>query len=263
MPVISTDDISISFITCIKRSMVDKHYATSHRKHNCFLYYMGGGHEFRTTDGVYTFTAGDAAYLPYSASYENTSLGDDTSYIQLDFSLYKNGQPTGLFDKPCSCGKMISESVGALLLKAWERYCADGDKAKLFCTGSVYNAADLFVSDMENRIYKTEEYLRIEKAVKFLENNFIMNTSVGELAAISSTCVSNFERIFRKYYGVGVVEYRNNLRIAKAKQLLACGASVADAAEQTGFSDTFYFSRIFKKITGETPGAYRKSFIGV
>lgn len=50
------------------------------------------------------------------------------------------------------------------------------------------------------------------------------------------------------------VEYINKLRIKKACELLKSGMyTVSEAAEKTGFTNVYYFSRIFKSITGVNP----------
>ena len=48
-------------------------------------------------------------------------------------------------------------------------------------------------------------------------------------------------------------------RVRRAKSLLEeSNMSLAEVAEQTGYSNEFYFNRIFKKVTGKTPGAFRR-----
>jgi YesN/AraC family two-component response regulator len=53
-------------------------------------------------------------------------------------------------------------------------------------------------------------------------------------------------------------EYVNSKRITKAKELLCTSPkSIAEIAAYVGFADTTGFGRIFKKVTGHTPSAYR------
>ena len=54
------------------------------------------------------------------------------------------------------------------------------------------------------------------------------------------------------------MKYLTNLRIERAKELLAhSDLRAADIAEAVGYNDPHYFYEIFKKKTGQTPGAYR------
>jgi len=59
--------------------------------------------------------------------------------------------------------------------------------------------------------------------------------------------------LFKRELGVTPVEFLNRLRVEKATVLLRSGTSVKDAAEAVGFSDAFYFSKVFKRIRGVSP----------
>jgi transcriptional regulator GlxA family with amidase domain len=55
------------------------------------------------------------------------------------------------------------------------------------------------------------------------------------------------------------VEYRNRLRVSHARSILQSGSvSIAETAALVGFDDPFYFSRIFKSITGISPQVYKR-----
>lgn len=66
-------------------------------------------------------------------------------------------------------------------------------------------------------------------------------------------------RIFSRAVGISFSEYLANARVNKAKFLLSSTSlSVEGIAEALGYYDTCYFSRQFKRITGISPGRYRK-----
>jgi two-component system response regulator YesN len=71
---------------------------------------------------------------------------------------------------------------------------------------------------------------------------------------ISQTYMS---RLFRKYTGLSFLNYLTSIRIEKAKDyLLEKDALIKDAAAMAGFTDQFYFSRVFRSITGQSPSDY-------
>lgn len=66
-------------------------------------------------------------------------------------------------------------------------------------------------------------------------------------------------RIFKEQFGVSVMDYVLQLRITKAKQLLRFSdKTVEEIAVACGMNDANYFSRMFKKVEGVSPGKFRK-----
>jgi AraC-like DNA-binding protein len=63
--------------------------------------------------------------------------------------------------------------------------------------------------------------------------------------------------IFRKETGFNLLEYINTLRIEESKKLLEQGHSIVKTAELAGFRGSSAFIRVFRKITGITPGQYK------
>ena len=66
---------------------------------------------------------------------------------------------------------------------------------------------------------------------------------------------------FKNQTGQSVTEYINRLKVEKSKKLLKdTDMSVTDIAMKTGFEDSCYFTRVFKKYEKKTPLQYRKQF---
>jgi two-component system response regulator YesN len=65
--------------------------------------------------------------------------------------------------------------------------------------------------------------------------------------------------VFKKETGMSISDYLQQTRIEYAKELLLnTDQSVSEIANASGYSNLSYFSAIFKKITGTSPGEYRK-----
>ena len=68
--------------------------------------------------------------------------------------------------------------------------------------------------------------------------------------------------LFKEVTGQTIKEYQCTLKLRKAEQLLKeTDKSIAEVAQLTGFSDMFYFSKIFHKKKGCSPGEYRKTYV--
>jgi YesN/AraC family two-component response regulator len=65
--------------------------------------------------------------------------------------------------------------------------------------------------------------------------------------------------LFKQQTGQTFTEFVNLLRIEKSKELLRhSSASILDISLEVGFSNQNYFNRVFKKLTGITPGEFRR-----
>ena len=98
------------------------------------------------------------------------------------------------------------------------------------------------------------------KIKKIIEENynqhFLGLCYISEQVGVSTSYVS---KVFKEEYGIGVVEYMNELRIEAAKKLMEKeGITIKEVAEQVGFTSDIHFIRIFKKYENITPGVYKR-----
>jgi two-component system response regulator YesN len=69
----------------------------------------------------------------------------------------------------------------------------------------------------------------------------------------------HLSKLLNRETGKSFFDLLGSKRIEKSKTLLRTpGMNIQDVAEQTGYTDVAHFSRTFKKLTGQTPGEYRK-----
>ena len=84
-------------------------------------------------------------------------------------------------------------------------------------------------------------------------------------AQIQEACGLSYKyagTLFKEVTGQTIKEYQCTLKLRKAEQLLKeTDKSIAEVAQLTGFSDMFYFSKIFHKKKGCSPGEYRKTYV--
>ena len=98
------------------------------------------------------------------------------------------------------------------------------------------------------------QLLRMQKALTYIHSNLTQTCSVATLAEIAGFSESHFSKLFRSMTGQSVNTYQNLLRLTHARNLLQLGdCNVSEAAAAVGFRDIYYFSRMYKKLLGETP----------
>jgi AraC-like DNA-binding protein len=99
----------------------------------------------------------------------------------------------------------------------------------------------------------------IRDCIRYIEEHYPEEIRLDNLADRAYLSPEYFSKVFKRLTSQTPIEFINNVRLEKAKQLLASSSlPVTDIAYRTGFHDSNYFSRQFKKTTGFTPGDYRK-----
>ncbi|WP_340024970.1 response regulator [Paenibacillus sp. FSL K6-1096] len=98
----------------------------------------------------------------------------------------------------------------------------------------------------------------VERAKRFIQENYTRELSREDVAASVYLTADYLAKVFKNGTGQSINEYLNGCRIRAAQQLLIeSTASIGEIAMDTGFDTISYFSTVFKKLTGETPAAYR------
>ena len=104
--------------------------------------------------------------------------------------------------------------------------------------------------------------LNIAKSVSYMESNFTEPLTMEEIAAISSLSPRHFSRLFASSYHTTPGNYILSLRMQHAAGLLKnTDLSISQVAFQSGFNDSNYFSRQFRKFFGTSPREYRENRI--
>lgn len=83
--------------------------------------------------------------------------------------------------------------------------------------------------------------------------------TVEAMAELSHMSRATFFKRFMRTSGVSPAHFLTLLRMKMASQMLAQGQSISRAAEQVGYQSEAAFSRAFKKVVGELPGAYKRA----
>lgn len=100
----------------------------------------------------------------------------------------------------------------------------------------------------------------VEKARAYIDAHFCETINLSELAQRSYMSPGYFSSLFRQYTGSNFLEYVTNLRIERAKELLAADPErkIGDVALLCGYQDIKYFRKLFKRHTGITPLSFKE-----
>jgi AraC-like DNA-binding protein len=104
------------------------------------------------------------------------------------------------------------------------------------------------------------EHAAVRRARAHLEERWAERVTLAELAAVAGLSRFELARTFRAQVGLPPHAFQLDLRIARARGLLAAGDPPAGVAAACGFSDQAHLTRLFKAAVGVPPGAYARSF---
>jgi len=101
---------------------------------------------------------------------------------------------------------------------------------------------------------------RLRRAIEFMHDNFSRELALEEIASAAYLSEYHFARLFKQITGVTPHVYLANLRLERARRLLADTAlSISEIAAMVGYQSQSHFSKMFRSVTGITPRSYREA----
>lgn len=111
------------------------------------------------------------------------------------------------------------------------------------------------------RKHNLKDYsLLTQKIITYVDTELCADLSLKALSERLSVNASYLSTLFKKEMGMSLTDFVNHRRIAHAQKLLiSTEMPIKSVALKCGIPDVYYFSRLFKRITGTTPKAYRSN----
>ena len=114
---------------------------------------------------------------------------------------------------------------------------------------------------LETAVAPAHQDRRILKAEQIIQRSYARTINLESVAEKVSMSQRNFIRRFKQVTGVSPMAYVHRIRIDRAKHLIERGGrNTQQIAERIGYSDVAHFRRIFKRMTGQSPSDYRRTF---
>ncbi len=116
---------------------------------------------------------------------------------------------------------------------------------------------------MTGQIYQTRNahnYNRLKKAMDFIDAHYEESLTVRQISREAYLSASRLSHIIKGELGITLGDYIARVRIEKAKGLLrGKDLPISQIAQEVGFPDQSYFTKVFKKIEKCTPRTYRQN----
>lgn len=125
-----------------------------------------------------------------------------------------------------------------------------------------YGGSSLAMEEVLMSLRKTTEksdqpiQSRLQQTVDLLNDEWLREWSLAELAALAGLSESHFCRSFKAQFGQAPHAYLNSIRVERSRLALNMGVGPGRAAVEAGFYDQSHLSRHFSRVYGVTPGAY-------
>lgn len=181
----------------------------------------------------------------------------DSTYYWIHFSGTLAERLLGFFcGRVCKCGpfpafaEFCDQTVGA--------FASQKANYALFCAGRLVSLIALISQSLDA---DEKESALIDRALLDIHTNFTLSRTNDEYAKMCGLSKSHFIRLFHKVLGMPPQKYRTAVAMREAKHLLKSN-DVTGTAGILGYTDVFYFSRVFKKTVGVSPSEYRREHKG-
>ena len=234
-----------------------------------FIYVLSDGFKILIDGVLYETQKGDLVFIKEYAVHsficENESVKMSLGQFSLSLLLDKSPEikpiKTHIKSADIESDEVFSSELQSLFNLMKNIGAVEKSKPSLFAkavfAAFYFKLMEKFYEERQDDGLKKERK-EFYKIIEYINANITSEITVEKIAASLYMHRGKLSRIFSKYSGIAVNDYVNNLRIAKANELLENGASVTVAALESGFQSVRTFSDVYKKKMGITPTEYVK-----
>lgn len=184
------------------------------------------------------------AVLPLPGRPELVKLAERGSPFQMQYGFAPH-DPISLFDKL------------AAMDDAWKRA---EPLDKLYVKTLFYQFVHELLRQLDDRRVNPVKPEPVAQAVRYIHDNYSGDVTLESLADLLDSTSRQLLRLFKSRMGTSPIDYLIRVRMNKAKELLLASSdyTLKDIAEKVGYADSYYFSRLFKKIEGVSPTGFKE-----
>jgi AraC-like DNA-binding protein len=157
-------------------------------------------------------------------------------------------------------GPVVTDPAAAAELRELLRHSGDGTIAGSEFLGRVTHWLEQFLLRQAEDVVAPRRMPAVERARSFLQTRPTQSVTLPEVGAVAGVTISHLVRSFSRTVGLPPKSYHAQVRLARARRLLAEGKSATWVAYECGFADQSHLSRRFKECHGITPGAFQAQY---
>lgn len=224
---------------------------------------VNGQQEQLTAGDFVLYSAGELH--SYRSSKEQPLIGVSCGFTHFHLRGMEENRFIGQQDHPVVHAGVGSRPLDGIL-SALERASADFDtQSEEICT-YLSAAAVTAALRIHRAVSERAEQVHYELSVRtrlYLDRHYLEPLTLDQIAQAMGVSKFHLDRVFASRTGQTPVQYIIQRRMARARMLLASSdMTVQRVAAQCGYSNYNYFTVLFRKIVGMTPGEYRRNVQG-
>ncbi len=239
-------------------------YGPTLRPYHLIHFVTEGEGKLQIRQEEYKVEAGDAFFIPAEQiSYYEGSVSNPWTYSWIGFTgtQAKNiaGELMAYTKKHYILHNMDVEKYRQVIKKGAE--IEEVSMAGHYMANSVlYQVVALLCEELQKKGYSKQGFVLADEVKFFLDSKFSENLQMQEVASVFHIHPNYMNQIFREKYGISPKQYLTDLKINKAKNMLATtDLPVLLISASLGFPDQLSFSRTFKGKVGVSPTMYRRN----
>jgi AraC-like DNA-binding protein len=159
------------------------------------------------------------------------------------------------------CGPVVTDPTAAAELRELLRRSGDGTIAGPEFLRLIAEWLQQFLLLHAEAAVAPQRVQAVERARAYLQSRPTQSVTLPEVGAVAGVTVPYLVRSFSRTVGLPPGSYHAQVRLARARRLLAEGKSVTWVAYECGFADQSHLSRRFKECHGVTPGAFQEQYL--
>ncbi|MGC5170082.1 AraC family transcriptional regulator [Microbacterium sp. DT81.1] len=220
-------------------------------------YAISGRAHYQIDGAAYEIEAGDIIFMPRGTPH--TAASDSAQpwrFLSVAFTVTAadGSDPADALQELASVTPVTHGDAARLFHAMVSTWATKRPGHLLQIRGAVALVLHRIVSEHDVPDTRQPYLRRMGRITEQIVQNYERTYSVEELAALADLSPSHFRTVFKQATGMTATRYQQQVKIAKATEFLASGEyNVTETARACGFRDVYYFSHLYKKLTGSSP----------
>ena len=231
-------------------------------------YLLAGSCVHQIGKNEYILNPGDWILIPCDV--EHRVYYNSSSHERILFRFTRDYVPYSLLDEmrrfkanpPYVVNDGTKADVDNIMFRLLSEYKNHDKYSDEMYRNLLYELIVLFIRNPSKGTAAEITDLITENTIEYINIHYAKNITLEELADLNSVSSGYMSRKFKSDTGLNISDYIRSVRVEHAKRMLVeTNDSISEIAEKCGFTDSNYFSYVFKKTENISPLRYRKQYL--